>query len=105
LIQPLFDFAESQARKREGMQLAEDNDDGDLETARVIAVEIASAKASRETNADEVGKVLFARHGIKTLGHRAGSIFKSELWEFTGGRLLSVRKKNNGRELKVWRLR
>ena len=73
-----------------------------LELAREIAVELC--KQNGTANADQVGKMLEDRHGIKSLGASAGSLFKGSQFEFTGQRVVSRRIKNHGREIKVWKL-
>lgn len=97
----IFDATASTARKDAGMEAAARNAETDLDKARAIARELCEAHG--ETDADEVGKLLHARYGIKSLGPAAGSIFKSG-FEFTGRRRKSARKTNHARELKVWRL-
>ena len=100
----LFDFAEAKRRKEDGMAIAADNVGDWLGIARDIAVELAKKDPERLCDADRVGKELYERHGIKSLGPAAGSLFKQRHWEFTGDRFLSERKSNHARELKVWRL-
>ena len=100
----LFDLAKGRKRKEEGMALAADNQLDWLQVARNIAVEIAKRDPNRCCNADAVGLELYKRHGITTLGPAAGSLFKEPHWEFTGQRVLSKRKSNHARELKLWRL-
>lgn len=98
----LFDYEESQRLKHEGMDRA--TVDVDLmRIAKEIAVSIAQNNGG-ECNADMVGQELHRRGLPHNLGHAAGSLFKGSRWEFTGKRIRSSRKKNHGREIKVWRL-
>ena len=97
----LFDYAESQQRKEEGMALAASARPGDLEVARNIARHIARI-GDGTCNADQVGIELEAR-GIE-LGNASGSLFKGGCWEFTGRRIRSARKSRHAGEIKVWRL-
>lgn len=99
----LFDKWSSERAKVDGMAIAAEARPSDLETARRVAMELVRIHGT--TNADEVGKVLHERYGIKTLGPAAGSIFSEEHWQFTGERIVSERKTNHGREIKVWRLK
>ena len=99
----VFNAKESQQRKTDGMALAAINGRTALERARVIAVQIATRKGT--VTADDVGRVMRRDHGIESLGPAAGALFKGGGFEFTGQRVLSKRKKNNARELKVWRLK
>lgn len=98
----LFGLSESEDRKSEGMRRAAEARSSPLEVARQVAVELC--RLNGETHADEVGRVLAERHGIKSLGPAAGSVFKGA-FEFTGRRVRSARKTNHARELKVWRLK
>ena len=100
----LFDRDESERRKEEGMEQAADNRPSDLELARKIALELCIKNGF--THADAVGKVLYDRHGIESLGGAAGSLFKgSPLFACTGQMVKSARKKNHGRNLYVWALK
>lgn len=103
-MQATFDFEAGQVAKITGMQRAATgrNAEGPLDIAREIAVRLAIE--SGETHADAVGAILERDHGIKTLGPAAGSLFRGEIWEFTGRRVRSSRVSNHSRELKIWRL-
>lgn len=100
---PLFDLAESQKRKEIGQQLAATANQSDLEIARSIAREICRRVGT--VTADDVGQVLKQRHGIKSLGPVAGSLFKTGEFEHTGDYRKSKRVKNHARLLFVWRLK
>lgn len=97
----LFDLLEARARKEQGMRLAADNQPTELDLAREIAATLG--RRCGEVDADMVGRILKAQHGIESLGPAAGSIFRGKEWEFTGRRKLSARKTNHARELKVWK--
>ena len=98
----LFDFAESEARKKDGMDLAAINKADRLEFAREIAVGIA--RQNGQVTADDVGDRL-QELGLDSdwLGPAAGSLFCGHQWTFTGTRVKSKRKRNHARELKVWK--
>jgi len=99
----LFDLAEAQRLKEEGMESAAANKHDLLKYARHVAKQIAMLSASRIVTADDVSRA-FAKEGITdSLGNAAGSIFKGKDWEFTGQRIKSARKTNHSREIKVWR--
>lgn len=98
----LFDQEKSKQRKQDGQEAAAESRKSDLDIARDIARELCLKNGT--TNADEVGKLLFERHGIKSLGPAAGSLFKSG-FVATGEMVKSERKKNHSRLLYVWRLK
>lgn len=97
----LFDLDEARARKEQGMSLAAVGRKQRLTLAREIAATLG--RRCGEVDADMVGRILKAQHGIESLGPAAGSIFRGKNWEFTGRRKLSARKTNHAREIKVWR--
>ena len=101
----LFNYQESEARKRRGMDdAAHAYGRNLLETAREIARDLAMNNPLRECHADAVGREL-RRRGLPTsLGPAAGSLFKSKEWKFTGERIRSSRASNHAREIKVWQL-
>ena len=99
----LFDLAEAQRLKEEGMASAAANKHDLLKHARHVAKQIAMLRDSRTVTADDVSRA-FAREGITdSLANAAGSIFRGKDWEFTGERVNSQRKTNHSREIKVWR--
>ena len=102
----LFDLAESQQLKDDGMGAAAAAKGSLLAAARRIAIELALADPLRQMDADRVGQAMVDR-GMGELGPAAGSIFKGKgkLWRFTGKRILSVRVSNHRREIKVWELK
>ena len=95
----LFDAAESQRRKDDGMAIAAEARPTDLELAKVIAFELANSEG--HVHSDMVMKKMFENYGISTLGNAAGSLFKGKEWWFTGLRIKSERKSAHRRELKV----
>ena len=98
----IFDEFEAQQEKERGMEKAAKAREELLFTARDIAVKIAKAKGT--VTADDVGKEMH-RLGYNLLGPAAGSLFKLEIFEFTGEFVESSKKSNHGRLLRVWRLR
>ena len=99
----LFDLQKGKELRDEDMAVAAASNYSDLELGRIIAFRIANAKGT--VTADDVGEALYDEHGIKTLGHSAGSLFKRSIFEDTGERVSSKRKKNHASEIKVWRLK
>lgn len=102
--QKVFDLFEGRSRKEHGMDVAAEAKMSDLARARMIAIELAKGHPLGECDADMVGRELSKRGYPSSLGPAAGSLFKTDNWEFTGKRRLSHRKTNHARELKVWRL-
>ncbi len=74
-----------------------------LNIARDIARELCLLHG--DTDADQVGKLLFERYEIKSLGPAAGSLFKNGEFEPTGQMRKSERKSNHSRLLHVWKLK
>lgn len=96
----LFDAKQSDLLKQQGMDLAVQNRADLLHIARQIAVEIG--QQSQYVTADDVGRRLKSM-GIDSIGPAAGSIFKTDDWEFTGRYKKSARVSNHSRMLRVWR--
>ena len=90
--------------KNTGMAAAAEAKAERLNVARQIALYLGACSPDNTCTADAVGKELRRRGLDDNLGPAAGSIFKDGNWEFTGERILSSRKSNHARELKVWRL-
>ena len=95
--------SEGEQRKREGMARAAASKDSQLGYARELAMDLA-LKNDGICDADMVAAALEAE-GRPTLGNAAGSLFLSNVWEWTGLRVKSQRKQANANELKVWRLK
>lgn len=86
-----------------GMEMAASNSKEYLTLARKVAAEVAQGKFDRCITADDVGRVLQADYGLDSLGPAAGSLFKTDQWEWTGGFRKSRRVTNHGRLLRLWR--
>jgi hypothetical protein len=99
----MFDAGVSESLKISGMRAGAANSVVPLQLARAIAMELCRSRGS--CTADDVGEVLFERHGIKTLGPAAGSLFRSCEFEHTGRFLKSSRVSNHARRLMEWRLK
>lgn len=100
---PLFDYAESERRKVEGMELAANNRGGILTEARVIAKELATE--GRAISADDVVAAMCERgYGIHALKNAAGSLFAGQDWQWTGQFVKSVRSHSHSNLLRLWRL-
>ncbi len=99
----LFDEYLGDSLKQNGMDAAASKAGEALQLARAIAVELCKLKGA--CTADDVGKILYERHGITTLGPAAGSLFRSPEFEHTGRFLKSARVSNHARRLMEWRLK
>lgn len=102
-VPELFDRKRSDRGKDSGMRSAAASRNEVLEKARDIAMGIAML-GDGTCNADDVGKRLYELFDIKTMGPAAGSLFKTEDWEFTGVWVKSTRASNHSRMIRVWRL-
>jgi len=100
----LFDAAESERRKQEGMARAAAAKPLLLQYARDLAVSLAYRHG--EVNMDQVNAMMVMA-GIPedALGPAAGAVFKSKEWEFTGKFIKSSRVTNHSRLIRVWRLK
>ena len=101
----LFDYAESERLKKQGMTLAATHDGKIklLDIARHYARAIALQHPEHEVNADDVSMRMIKEGITEKLGAASGSMFKGKEWEFTGKRIKSKRISNHSREIKVWR--
>lgn len=102
-MKTLFDAQESAELKEAALAKLDSADV--LTLARQIAHELARDSDTLTTNADIVGMEMKERYDIDSIGPAAGALFRGSEWEFTGQRVLSSRKANHAREIKVWRLR
>lgn len=98
----IFNAAESEARKNDGMKRAARARTSLLTIARGIAVDLAK-DGDGTCNADQVAHELH-RRGLGNLGNAAGSLFKGGRWEFTGAFVKSKRAHAHSNLLRVWRL-
>jgi|TARA_Y100000310_G_C20589548_1_gene767229 hypothetical protein len=100
-----FDFAASNAAKKEGMELAANANPDLLTVARQVAKALALTGPNRRVSSDDVF-LQMKRMGLPyNIGPVAGSLFKGPEWRFTGDRVRSKRISNHARELKVWELK
>jgi hypothetical protein len=99
----LFDHAQAQLRKEEGMQKAASAKSGLLAVAQTHAVRIA--KNLGTVNSDQVAQSM-ADHGFRyeELQNASGSVFRGD-FEWTGQVTASQRPSTHGRMIKVWRLK
>lgn len=88
--------------KKDGMKNAADANHEVLMLAREIALHLAKQTGGR-CHADMVQSVLIA-NGLE-LGNAAGSLFKTQDWEWTGDFVKSDRVSNHARIIRVWRLK
>ena len=100
---PYASIAYSESLKQQGMESAMDANPTNLQIGRSIARELCLRHGS--TTADEVGRLLWKRHRIESLGPAGGSLFKGGDFEPTGKMRKSSRKKNHARLLFVWQLK
>lgn len=97
-----FDAQESAKRKKVGMDSAARSSRELLFMARLVAVELG--RRNGETDCDEVCQELSRQGFPDCLGPAAGSIFKTEDWQFTGRFRKSSRVSNHSRLIRIWRL-
>ncbi len=101
-----FDAAASEAAKEHGQAAAADRRRFVLDVARSVARDIAQQDPFRRCHADQVMRRLIALdYAPADLGNAAGSVFKTDEWEFAGEWRPSVRVSNHGRRTMVWRLK
>ena len=103
----IFDRIESQLRKDTGMKVAAENRSEALAVAREVALALGAQKIAGVTADDVKEKMMEMRlqKELKNLGPAAGSIFKTQDWEWTGRFKPSENMSNHGRLLRVWRLK
>lgn len=90
----------------EGMQKAAESRNELVEQVRSHLKLLARSRSNRIATADDFEHVLgLVGKSYSDLGNAAGSIFKTEGWEFTGTWTPSQRKSNNARFIRVWRLK
>lgn len=100
----LFDAQRSEQAKQAGMEQAAANHSSLLAYARLVAVEIARSRPSREVTADDVAAALEERGvSCRALGNAAGSLFRDSCWAFSGRYEKSVRLHAHRNLLRVWR--
>lgn len=102
----MFDAERGERAKDYGMDLAATNRRELLEAARDAMVELAGSRYSREVDADDISSWLIDQ-GINPsrLGPATPSVFRDEMWEFTGRWRNSERVSNHRRAFRIWRLR
>lgn len=105
--QRMFDPAEAERLKREGMERAAEKRAWALRMARHWAHFAATLRV--RVTADDVFSYL-PPEPASILGPAAGSIFKERkngqaVWKFTGNWVKSERTSNHGRCIRVWELR
>jgi hypothetical protein len=97
----LFDLAEAERRKEEGMARAASARRELLAVAQGIAQELAQRHGC--VHADDVAMEMHLRGSSwEALGNAAGSVFRGMEW--TGDVRQSLRPSTHGRIIRVWRL-
>ena len=101
---PLFDAAESERRKEEGMALARLDKGKTLQVAKELAETLCRNNGTVTT--DDIAYEMH-RYGMdySVLGNAAGSIFKGKQWEWTGQCTRSDRVLRHRGVIRVWRLK
>ena len=99
----IFHSERGEQLRLDGMAQAADNSRDNLLLARKVAAQIAKGRFDRCVTADDVGRVMKADYKLDSLGPAAGSIFKTNQWEWTGEFRKSKRITNHSRMLRVWR--
>ena len=101
-----FDKARGERAKSYGMDLAAENRHALLEEAREAMVVLACCRESREVDADDIADWLIDQ-GINPsrLGPATPSVFRGDMWQFTGRWKKSERISNHARVNRIWRLR
>lgn len=98
----LFDAAEADRRKEEGMRLAATARPELLSVAQGIALSLAVD--GREISMDDVAAEMAAQgYDFSLLGNAAGSVFKGPGWTCSGF-TRSVRASTHGRAIRLWKL-
>ena len=96
----LFNAAEARKQRDEGMQRAAVNRADALARARRMALDLGRTYGA--ITADDVHAAL-EQQDRDALGNAAGSVFKSDAWEWRGEWRPSERVTNHGRYVRVWR--
>jgi hypothetical protein len=99
----LFHSKRGEQLRLEGMGHAADNAKEYLALAREVAASLAKVRLDGCITADDVGRVLKVDHGLDSLGPAAGSLFRTDDWQWTGEFRKSSRITNHSRLLRVWR--
>jgi hypothetical protein len=101
---PLFDVAESERRKEEGMALARLDKGKTLQVAKELAYIICRCNGTVTTDDIAYRMNSMGLH-YSVLGNAAGSIFKGKQWEWTGQCTRSDRVLRHRGVIRVWRLK
>jgi hypothetical protein len=104
LATPIAPVPTGESLKRQGMAAARDAKADAVGYARELAYDIARSRADRTCHMALVNEAL-AAEGKPGLGNAAGSVFATNVWEFTGQRVKDTRAHAHSNEIKVWRLR
>jgi hypothetical protein len=102
---PLFDGRKARAAKARGMARAAAHHNELLEIARDVAESIARSGDGTVTMDEVALQMIRINYNPAELGNAAGSVFKSNQWEFTGERVKSNKVSSHAREIRVWRLK
>jgi hypothetical protein len=91
-----------QAKKAQGIAIAESNNKRELQLARDCAERLARASRYGTTDADEVRATLEAEGHTLVWGNWAGAIFRGPRWSRQGDKA-STHEGGHGRRVGVWR--
>lgn len=86
-----------------GMQLAASSKSDLVDKVRYQLERIALGRPDHTVTIDDAAPFLEAAG--EGLGNAAGSVFKHEMWEFTGRFVASKRVSSHGRYVREWRLK
>lgn len=101
-----MDLFSGMAERDAGMIQASESRNALVNKVRYQLAHIARNRADRCATVDDAVPFLEAIGMTPAdLGNAAGSIFKTEAWEFSGHWLPSKRKSNHARPVRVWRLK
>ncbi len=104
--QLVFDAKLGEELKNRGMNVAATKRQAVLQKARQAVKEIAISRPGRCVTADDAQRWLIQNgHHPAELGNAAGSLFRSQEWEFTGNWTKSVRVSRHRNILRIWRLK
>lgn len=102
-LNQIFSLPFGRALRNSAMVLAADSKREKLAYARYVAEGIARQRKSRLVTIDDVQENLLKNN--MDLGMAAGSVFKTQSWEFTGQYVQTKRASSHARHVKVWRLK
>lgn len=100
-----FNLLLGEALKISGMERSAEARKACLEIGRLFCEKAARSRPDRIATADDATRG-FKKVGLPVdcLGNAAGSLFKKEIWIYTGDWVKSKRITNHARHIRIWRL-